>query len=269
MMGTVELIYDHDCPNVEMTRTRLLQAFAEVGVSARWEEWERGDNSSPPHFRAYGSPTILVNGKDVAGVHPSENIDCCRLYTYANRSLNGALSVEMIAAALRNTADGLAPKSVENKPVGWRSSLAVLPGIGASLLPVGVCPACWPAYAGLLSSLGLGFLLESAYLLPVIALFLVMAVATLAYKARTRRGYKPFILGLVASSIVLVGKFILGSEIAMYGGIAVLITASLWNAWPRKKVGTGKGTCPACASSGTDVVIDANGGTNENKEVLP
>jgi len=268
-MKTVELIYDHDCPNVELTRTRLLQAFAEAGISARWEEWERGDDSSPSHVGAYGSPTILINGKDVAGAHPSENIACCRLYAGANGGFNGAPSVEMIAAALRNTADGLAPKSGENKPAGWRSSLAVLPGIGASLLPVGVCPACWPAYAGLLSSLGLGFLLETAYLLPVTALFLVMAVAAPAYKARTRRGYKPFILGLVASSIVLVGKFIFGSEIAMYGGIAVLITASLWNAWPRKNTGTGNDTCPACASRGTEVAINTNGGTDERKEVLP
>jgi hypothetical protein len=36
----------------------------------------------------------------------------------------------------------------------------------------GVCPACWPAYAGILGSLGLGFLLDSTSLLPVtVALF--------------------------------------------------------------------------------------------------
>jgi|GEM_PF-2330127 len=34
--------------------------------------------------------------------------------------------------------------------------------------PQGRCPACWPAYAGVLSALGLGFLLESAYLLPMV-----------------------------------------------------------------------------------------------------
>ena len=136
----------------------------------------------------------------------------------------------------------------KSKPTGWRTSLAVMPGIGALLLPVGVCPACWPAYAGLVSSLGFGFLLETTYLLPLTAFFLVIAVAALAYKAKTRRGYRPFVLGLAASAIMLVGKFIFESDRAMYGGIAMLIAASLWNAWPRKKTGTGKDICTACAS---------------------
>jgi hypothetical protein len=30
-----------------------------------------------------------------------------------------------------------------------RHSLAVLPGIAVSLLPRLMCPACWPAYAGI------------------------------------------------------------------------------------------------------------------------
>jgi len=33
--------------------------------------------------------------------------------------------------------------------------LTSLPGIGAALLPNATCPACWPVYAGILSSLGL------------------------------------------------------------------------------------------------------------------
>lgn len=250
-MKAVELIYDHDCPNVELARTRLLKAFVEAEVAARWVEWEREDASSPSHVRDYGSPTVLVDGKDVAGIDPSANVSSCRLYAAANGDFSGAPSVEMIATALRKKIDdGLAPKGGESKPAGWRSPLAVLPGIGASLLPVGVCPACWPAYAGLLSSLGFGFLLETAYLLPLIAFFLATAVAALAYKARTRRGYRPFVLGLAASAIVLTGKFIIESDTAIYGGMAVLITASLWNAWPRKNAGSGKDTCPACAPVG-------------------
>jgi len=41
--------------------------------------------------------------------------------------------------------------------------LTSLPGIGAALLPNATCPACWPVYAGILSSLGLGFLMTGAY----------------------------------------------------------------------------------------------------------
>lgn len=32
-----------------------------------------------------------------------------------------------------------------------KQTLAALPGIGVSLLPKLMCPACWPAYAGLWS----------------------------------------------------------------------------------------------------------------------
>ncbi len=42
-MTSVELIYDHDCPNVPKARAQLLRAFADVGIPPRWSEWERGD----------------------------------------------------------------------------------------------------------------------------------------------------------------------------------------------------------------------------------
>jgi len=48
-------------------------------------------------------------------------------------------------------------------PSSWRRVFTVLPGLGATLLPVGACPACWPGYAGFLSAAGLGFLWFNAY----------------------------------------------------------------------------------------------------------
>lgn len=40
----------------------------------------------------------------------------------------------------------------------WLRSLALVPGAVLSLLPAAQCPFCIAAYAGVLSSLGLGFL---------------------------------------------------------------------------------------------------------------
>ncbi len=37
----------------------------------------------------------------------------------------------------------------------WKHGLLALPGVGVSILPKLACPLCWPAYAGLLSSIGL------------------------------------------------------------------------------------------------------------------
>ena len=99
------------------------------------------------------------------------------------------------------------------------------------MLPKLACPACWPAYAGLLSSVGLGFLISTTYLLPLTAAFLFLAVAALLFRANKRRGYGPFVLGLVAGSAVLVGKFAWESKLTMYSSLGLLVVASLWNAW--------------------------------------
>ena len=120
----------------------------------------------------------------------------------------------------------------------------MLPGVGAAFLPKVACPACWPAYAGFLSSVGLGFLIDTTYLLPLTAAFLALAVGALAYRAKRRRGYLPFLVGVAAAAIVLVGKFTFESDPAMYAGLAILIGASVWNTWPRQRHVP---TCPACA----------------------
>lgn len=114
----------------------------------------------------------------------------------------------------------------------WKRNLLAVPGIGLSLLPKIACPACWPAYAGLLSSVGLGFLATTPYLLPMTAAFLLLAVATLAFRTRQRRGYWPCALGIFGSCLILFGKFSLASNPVLYAGLGLLILASVWNGWP-------------------------------------
>jgi len=118
----------------------------------------------------------------------------------------------------------------------WRQTASVMPGIGVSLLPKVMCPACWPAYAGALSALGLGFIpLSTRYLLSLTMAFLIVAVAALGFRARQRRGYSPMLLGVLASAGVLFGKYSLESNLVMYTGLAALIAASVWNTWPQRK----------------------------------
>jgi mercuric ion transport protein len=113
----------------------------------------------------------------------------------------------------------------------WRRTLAVLPGVGVSLLPKLACPMCWPAYAGLLSTFGLGFLVSTTYLLPLTAFLLAIAVAALAYRSNRRRGHWPVLLGVVAACGIIGGKFWLESDALSYSGVIVLTGASLWNSW--------------------------------------
>ncbi len=128
----------------------------------------------------------------------------------------------------------------------WKRGLLALPSVGVSILPKLACPACWPAYAGLLSSVGLGFLISTVYLLPLTAAFLVLALAALVFRANKRRGYGPFVVGLVAGSAVLLGKFAWASNLTMYSALALLVMASLWNAWPLRDMPSEAAPCSEC-----------------------
>lgn len=96
----VELIYDADCPNVPSIRLVLLEAFARAGLSPVWVEWERGDQASPGYVLTYGSPTILVNGRDVCGAPPGEVAASCRVYVYESGVIRTSPSVGTVEAAL-------------------------------------------------------------------------------------------------------------------------------------------------------------------------
>lgn len=118
----------------------------------------------------------------------------------------------------------------------FKQGLLALPGISISVLPKLICPVCWPAYAGLLSSLGLGFLISTAYLIPLTIFFLALALGALAFRAGKRHGYSPFFVGLVAAFGIVLGKFVLVSDPTMYGAIGLLVIASLWNACPPRTI---------------------------------
>src|SRR5712692_3818924 len=106
----------------------------------------------------------------------------------------------------------------------WKNGLLALPGVVFSLLPKLACPACWPAYAGLLGSVGLGFLISTVYLLPLTAAFLLLPLVALAFRAGQRYGYGPFLLGLAGTVGVLLGKFVWESNPTMYGAVGLLVS---------------------------------------------
>lgn len=89
----IELIYFDGCPNAEAARTNLLQALSDVGVTADVRIWKQGDPGAPPYVARHGSPTVLVNGRDVTGAPPEADAAACRA--------DGAPSVGTIATALR------------------------------------------------------------------------------------------------------------------------------------------------------------------------
>jgi hypothetical protein len=224
----VELIYERTCPNIEAARTRLLQAFHHVGLPATWCEWEVSRPETPEYARQYGSPTILVDGEDVGGDGNQANGNSCRLYA-TGTGYEPVPAVKQIASALRQVM-GNAANLGRSKTLG----IAALPSLGVALLPKLTCPICWPAYTALLSSAGISFVNYTPYLQPTLAMLLAISLWALAYRAPVRRGYGPFWIGLVGGLSVLIGKFILDSDTALFLGSGLLVGASLWNVWPRR-----------------------------------
>jgi mercuric ion transport protein len=239
---TIEFITDRDCPNVPVARAQLLRALVQAGLPARWQEWDRAAPDAPPYARAYGSPTILANGQDVLGGEPSGGGNCCRLYRSGGGRLAGVPEVDsLVEALLKACKAGRTENRAATARAGWRETLAVLPAVGVALLPKLTCPACWPAYAGVLSALGLGFVNYTPFLLPLTILFLLVSVGSLFFSMRRNGRSEPVILGIVGAAIVIAGKFAWNSDALMFGGLALLVGASLWNA----RLGR-KARCSAC-----------------------
>lgn len=234
-MPRIEFIYEQSCPNIADARAQLRLALEQTGLPAHWQEWEHNDPNSPAYARRYGSPSILVDGDDVAG-EPASDAPSCRIYTNTQGRNRGVPDAALIRRALEKRMQNPKPFL----PTERLQLASLLPAVGAALLPKLTCPACWPAYAALLSALGVGFVDYTPVLLPLTLVFLIVTLAILAW--RPKRGYAPLALGLFAAAIMLIGKFFFDSDIATYAGVALLVGASTWNAWPTQT----KAVCVNC-----------------------
>lgn len=67
----IELVYEPGCPHVREVRTVLATACRSLGIPAVWSEWTTEDRGCPGHLKALGSPSVVVNGRDVAPGAPS------------------------------------------------------------------------------------------------------------------------------------------------------------------------------------------------------
>lgn len=113
-MPTIELIYFTGCPNVPKARERLARALALANLPTEWVEWDTRDAGSPDYAKRFGSPTILVDGRDVAEAPGGELRDTCRLYRHPDGTRGGAPAVRDILAALPPTdADASDPERDE------------------------------------------------------------------------------------------------------------------------------------------------------------
>ena len=87
----VELIYFAGCPNVESARANIRAALSAKDLTPEWREWDQMDAGAPARVKQYGSPTVLVDDKDVTGAESVAAMAC---------RASGAPSVEQILLAL-------------------------------------------------------------------------------------------------------------------------------------------------------------------------
>ena len=99
----VELVFDPTCANVDKARGAIRAALLAVSAPLEWKEWERGAETTPLALRAFGSPTVLVNGTDVSGggdEAAKADANSCRVYMDECGCVCGAPSARQIADAI-------------------------------------------------------------------------------------------------------------------------------------------------------------------------
>jgi len=76
----VQLLYFNGCPHVGASRQVLRSALEACGLlDVAVEELDVEAPTTPTELRRWGSPTVLVNGVDIAG-EVSPMARSCRLY---------------------------------------------------------------------------------------------------------------------------------------------------------------------------------------------
>jgi hypothetical protein len=93
----VQLLYVRDCPHLAGARSALQRVLAQLGLPVAFDEVELGAPDAPPETRGWGSPTILVDERDVAGETAMHGEPRCRVYG----NPIGRPTDEQIASALR------------------------------------------------------------------------------------------------------------------------------------------------------------------------
>ena len=136
-----------------------------------------------------------------------------------------------------------------NGALELRRLLAAGPGVAATFLPIGACPACWAAYSGLLGAVGLEFFANGFYGTLLAGMLFAVSLASLAYRARARRGHGPFLVGAAGVAVVLAGKLVSSHPASLYAGIAMLSIAAVWNAVPLSGAQRSARSPCACASN--------------------
>lgn len=98
-MTTVSILHVAGCANLELARSRVRAAIDRLDADTRVEERVVVDAEAASRFGMAGSPTILVDGRDVVDPGDTAMSVSCRLYR-TPEGLEGAPPVDAIVSAV-------------------------------------------------------------------------------------------------------------------------------------------------------------------------
>lgn len=107
----------------------------------------------------------------------------------------------------------------------------------AGVLGAGIAAACClgvPAVLAAMGAVGLGFLINDAYLVPLFAGFVAMSLWFLFRTARRHGALMPFWVGLAGGVLGVAGLWLLVTglypmPVLVYAGLGVLVAGSIWD----------------------------------------
>lgn len=101
----IEVLYVADCPSHSAAVTLVKDVLAAQGVSAEVNEVLVPDEQTARELKFVGSPTVRIDGRDVAEPSPTEAFALsCRLYHGSFRI--GLPPIELVRRAVAEARDG-------------------------------------------------------------------------------------------------------------------------------------------------------------------
>ena len=102
----IEVLYVPDCPHHPSAVKQLREVLLAEGVRTEINEVAVTDTKTAEEFKFRGSPTIRINGRDIAGeAHsPAPFALACRMYSGTKEP--GVPPVEMMQRAVREAVVG-------------------------------------------------------------------------------------------------------------------------------------------------------------------
>ena len=96
-IATIELLYFPDCPHWELAADRLREVTERRGLDVSYRVIDTDAEATRIGF--LGSPTILIDGRDVFATGDEPVGLSCRLYATPN-GMEGAPTIEQLSAVL-------------------------------------------------------------------------------------------------------------------------------------------------------------------------